>query len=92
MDFIEYLNQNYLLLVPALWILGFAIKQTPFIPDWLIIWIILLVSIVFGTIAFGFSFEGLINGVVAAGVAVLGHQMLKQTLNGNDTKSKKNNL
>lgn len=90
MNFVEYLNQNYLMLVPALWVLGFAIKQTPFIPNWLIIWILLIVSIIFGTIAFGFSYEGLINGVVAAGVAVLGHQMLKQTLNGNG-KRKKNN-
>ncbi len=88
MNFVEYLNQNYLMLVPALWVLGFAIKQTPFIPDWLIIWIVLIVSVIFGTIAFGFSFEGLINGVVAAGVAVLGHQMLKQTLSGNGIRKK----
>lgn len=80
MDFIEYLNQNYLMLVPALWILGFALKQTPVIPNWLIIWVILFVSITFGSIAFGFSTEGIINGVIAAGVAVLGHQIFKQTI------------
>ena len=86
MDLIEYLNHNYLMLVPALWVVGIAIKQTPFIPNWLIIWILLAISIIFGTIAFGFSYEGLINGVVAAGVAVLGHQIVKQTLNGNNKK------
>jgi len=86
LDLIEYLNHNYLMLVPALWVVGIAIKQTPFIPNWLIIWILLAISIIFGTIAFGFSYEGLINGVVAAGVAVLGHQIVKQTLNGNNKK------
>lgn len=82
MNLIEYLNHNYLILVPALWVLGVAIKQTPFIPNWHIIWILLVISIIFGTIAFGFSYEGLINGVVTAGVAVLGHQLIKQILNG----------
>jgi len=86
LDLIEYLNHNYLMLVPALWVVGIAIKQTPFIPNWLIIWILLAISIIFFTIAFGFSYEGLINGVVAAGVAVLGHQIVKQTLNGNNKK------
>ncbi|MGN7398983.1 phage holin family protein [Cytobacillus praedii] len=79
LDLLSYLNQNYLMLVPALWVLGFALKQTPAIPNWMIIWVILLVSILIGSLAFGFSFIGLINGIIAAGVAVLGHQMLKQT-------------
>lgn len=88
MDLLSYLNQNYLTLVPALWVLGFALKQTPFIPNWMIIWIILLVSIVVGNFAFGFSFIGLVNGIVAAGVAVLGHQMFKQTFFSTNGKKK----
>ncbi|MFE8695039.1 phage holin family protein [Cytobacillus sp. FJAT-53684] len=90
MDLLAYLNENYLMLVPALWVLGFALKQTPIIPDWMIIWIILLVSVIVGSIAFGLSFTGVINGIVAAGVAVLGHQMLKQTFLGKEGKKKKN--
>lgn len=89
MDLLSYLNQNYLMLVPALWVLGFALKQTPAIPDWSIIWVILFVSILIGSLAFGFSFSGLINGIIAAGVAVLGHQMLKQTFLSKDVKKNK---
>ncbi|KAB2337679.1 hypothetical protein F7731_08790 [Cytobacillus depressus] len=85
MNLIDYLNQNYMMLVPALWVLGFALKHTPAIPDWMIIWILLFVSITIGSIAFGFSIEGLVNGITAAGVAVLGHQMFKQTLLGNNS-------
>lgn len=77
------------MLVPALWVLGFALKQTPAIPDWSIIWVILFVSILIGSLAFGFSFSGLINGIIAAGVAVLGHQMLKQTFLSKDVKKNK---
>lgn len=80
MNLIDLLNQNYVFLVPALWVLGFALKQTPSIPDWLIIWIISGVSIIIGSIAFGLSITGIVNGITAAGVAVFGHQMYKQTI------------
>nr|WP_077211660.1 phage holin family protein [Bacillus dakarensis] len=80
MELIDFLNQNYYMLVPALWVIGYALKQTPRIPDWTIIWFLLAISVIFGTITFGFSGEGIINGVIAAGVAVLGHQMFKQTV------------
>lgn len=82
MDLLQFLNENYYMLVPALWVLGYALKQTPQIPDWSIIWILLLFSVLFGTFAFGFSVQGMINGIIAAGVAVLGHQMVKQTYGG----------
>lgn len=79
MELVSFLNENYYMLVPALWVLGFALKRTPNIPNWSIIWILLAFSLIFGTIAFGFSITGIINGIIAAGVAVLGHQMIKQT-------------
>lgn len=83
---IEYLNRNYYLLVPALWVIGFALKQTPKIPDWSILWILLLAAIGFGTFAFGISYEGILNGILAAGIAVLGHQMFKQTMGSRKEK------
>lgn len=83
----QMLNDNYLTLVPALWVIGYALKQTPKVPDWSILWIILILSISIGILAFGFSYDGLINGIIASGVAVLGHQMIKQTTEA--TKKKK---
>ncbi|UII57671.1 phage holin family protein [Cytobacillus spongiae] len=80
MNLIDFLNENYIMLVPALWVLGFALKQTPKVPDWSIIWILFLAAIILGNLAFGFSSTGIINGIIAAGVAVLGHQMFKQTI------------
>jgi len=89
LELIEFLNQNYYMLVPALWVIGYALKQTPRVPDWAIIWVLLGISIVIGTITFGFSGEGIINGVIAAGVAVLGHQMFKQTTGAKSSRNKK---
>jgi hypothetical protein len=79
LNLLDFLNENYYMLVPALWVIGYALKQTPRIPDWSIIWILLAISVGFGTYAFGFSITGIINGIIAAGVAVLGHQMYRQT-------------
>lgn len=80
MDLASFLNENYYMLVPALWVLGFALKRTPSVPNWSIVWVLLGFSIVFGVIAWGFSYTGIINAIIAAGIAVLGHQMVKQSI------------
>jgi len=76
----SFLLDHYYILVPVLWIIGYALKQTPIIPNWSIIWILLLASIVLATFAYGFSFEAVTNGIIAAGVSVFGHQLVKQTV------------
>ncbi|MEW9108725.1 phage holin family protein [Cytobacillus gottheilii] len=82
MDLLTFLNQKYVMLIPALWVIGAALKNTPIIPDWTIIWILFLCSITIGSLAHGFTYESVVNGIIAAGIAVFGHQMLKQTLEG----------
>lgn len=86
MELLDFLNQNYYMLVPALWVIGYALKQTPKIPDWTIVWILLGISVGLGAFAYGFSIEALTNGIIAAGVAVLGHQMFKQTVSSRKVK------
>ncbi|AGK53281.1 hypothetical protein B1NLA3E_07595 [Bacillus sp. 1NLA3E] len=81
MDLLQFLNENYFMLIPVLWVLGFALKQTPHVPNWSIIWILTVVSLVFGCVSFGFTYEAIMNSIVAAGVAVYGHQLFKQTKN-----------
>ncbi len=79
MDLLEFLNENYYMLVPVLWVIGYFLKTTPTIPDWAIGWILLGVSLAGGTFFYGFTAEALYNGVIAAWVAVFGHQLYKQT-------------
>jgi hypothetical protein len=67
------------ILVPALWVLGFALKKTPHIPDWLIIWILLVVSVAASSFVLGFDFNGIANGFICTGAAVTTHQSIKQT-------------
>jgi hypothetical protein len=85
---LTFLNENYYMLAPALWVIGFALKHTPKIPDWTIIWILLALSVGIGVFAYGFSLDVIMNGIIAAGVAVLGHQMFKQTVGARNVKRK----
>lgn len=80
MDLLSLLNENYLFLVPALWAIGFALKKTPKVPDWAIIWVLFLLSELGAVLKYGLNAESLVSGIVAAGVAVFGHQLIKQTI------------
>lgn len=79
MDFINYIAENSLILVPVLWIIGTFLKKIPRIPDWVIPWVLVGCGIsgAIGTI--GMSADAVIQGVLVAGASVLGHQLYKQT-------------
>lgn len=79
MNFLDFLDTNYFIMIPALWIIGFGLKHTPKVPNWSIIWFLSAISLGISFLAFGFSLEAVINGIVAAGISVYGHQILKQT-------------
>jgi hypothetical protein len=68
-------------LVPALLIIGSILKQTPKFPDWLIVWALFALGVLSGGVVLGFNFEGIVNGVIAAGLAISSHQAFKQTNN-----------
>lgn len=74
----EFLIEKALILVPVLWVIGAILKNTPAIKDWLIPYILLICGIVGGLVLVGFNADGVVQGIVASGVAVLGHQLLKQ--------------
>ncbi len=68
------------MLIPALWVLGYALKRTPKVPDWSIIWIITIVSLGIASFSFGLTINAIVNGIIAAGISVYGHQLVKQSL------------
>jgi len=74
------LNPTLGLVFPALMVLGYVLKQTPHFPDWLIIWVLLIVGMISGVIAIGLNVDGVANGIIAAGMAITSHQAWKQTI------------
>ena len=74
----SFLVEKALILVPALWVIGAIIKRTPKIPDWTIPYILLAFGIAGGLVVVSLDVAGAIQGILAAGLAVLGHQLVKK--------------
>lgn len=78
MDFLTYIVDKALVLIPALNIIGMILKNIEKIPDKYIP-LILLVFGVAGTLAMsGLSADSIIQGVLVTGAAVYGNQLVKQ--------------
>ena len=78
MDFVEYVIEQALVLIPALYVLGMIIKHTQFIKDKYIPVILLAVGIVGAIALLGVTVEAVIQGILVTGVAVFTNQLIKQ--------------
>lgn len=80
-----YLMENCAIVVPVLWCIGAALKRTPKVADWLIPYLLGVAGIAFCLIIAlttgGSAVEGIMQGVITAGVAVYGNQLVKQATN-----------
>ncbi|MCA1030467.1 hypothetical protein LCL95_05365 [Bacillus timonensis] len=74
------IHPQLMIVVPALMVLGFALKRTPRIEDWMIIWILLIGGIIASVFKLGLTVNGIANGIIAAGAAITTHQAFKQTI------------
>ena len=79
MEVLEYIISEALIIIPVLWVLGTFLKKTPKIQDWTIPWVLLAVGIPAALGIIGPTVDAAIQGVLVAGAAVLGHQLVKQT-------------
>jgi hypothetical protein len=73
------IHPQLVLVVPALIVLGFALKHTPKVQDWMIIWILLFAGSLASIIKLGLTVNGIANGIIAAGAAITTHQFIKQS-------------
>jgi NhaP-type Na+/H+ or K+/H+ antiporter len=83
------IHPQLMIVVPALLILGYALKRTPKIQNWMIIWILMFAGIIASIFQLGLSVNGVANGMIAAGSAITCHQFAKQSVK-NNRKNKKN--
>lgn len=79
MDILTFIQDNIVILVPVLWILGTFLKKTPTIPDWTIPWILVVIGIILSILLLGISATAVIQGILVAGGAVLTQNLIKQT-------------
>ena len=79
MDILTFIQDNIVVLVPVLWILGTFLKKTPQIADWIIPWILVAIGVVLSISLLGISSNAVIQGILVAGGAVLTQNLIKQT-------------
>ncbi|MFD3258218.1 phage holin family protein [Paenibacillus lentus] len=80
----ELINPRLLVVVAACWVLGYAFKQTPRVPDWSIVYTVVVLAVVFAVGLLGWSVETVIQGILAGAFAVFGHQAVKQAKKGGE--------
>lgn len=82
MDFLgilqEYVLEQALIVAVALWVLGALLKKSS-VNDKYIIWVLLVVGIGLVIGLLGFNVDAVIQGILVTGLAILGHQVVKQT-------------
>lgn len=78
MEWISYVTENALVLIPALLVLGQIFKTVKVIPDRFIPLLLLPAGIVGAGLLMGWTIEAVIQGILVTGTAVYGNQLVKQ--------------
>ena len=78
MEFVKYIIENALILVPALYIVGLIIKGTEKISDRFIPVILLVFGVVGAIALLGFNINAVIQGILVTGATVYTNQLFKQ--------------
>ena len=76
----DYILDNALILIPAIYVIGAILKGTELIKDRYIPVILLPIGVILAMLLVGFNVNGFIQGVLVTGVAVYANQLVKQAL------------
>lgn len=82
MEFVKFIIENALILVPALYVIGLIIKGTEKIGDKYIPVILLIFGVAGAVALLGFNINAIIQGILVTGAAVYANQLLKQINKG----------
>ncbi|WP_106769075.1 phage holin family protein [Paenibacillus faecalis] len=78
----ELIDPRLFLVVAVCWVIGYILKRTPRVPDWSIVYIVVLFAVIFAVGLIGWSTEAIIQGILTGAFAVFGHQAVKQAREG----------
>ncbi|MCR1953170.1 phage holin family protein [Clostridium sp. DSM 100503] len=78
MEILEYIIENALILIPALYVIGLIIKGTEKVLDKYIPVILLVFGIIGAIALLGFNINSIIQGILVTGVTVYANQLIKQ--------------
>ena len=79
MDFMNYIAENALVLIPVIYIIGMFLKRLEGVSDKYIPFVLMFVSIAFSIAMLGLNVDSIIQGILIAGATVLSNQLIKQS-------------
>jgi len=68
----DLVNGKLVVVIPVLWYLATALKDTPFVKKWIIPWIISILGIVMCVLIVGFDIQSIMQGILCSGIALFG--------------------
>lgn len=74
----QYIKPEMLIVIPALLFLGWMMKETPHIPDWLIPYLNTVFGIIAGISITSSVIDGTIQGILVSAMSVLIFNLYKQ--------------
>ncbi|MBO7743933.1 phage holin family protein [Paenibacillus sp. MWE-103] len=78
----ELIDPSLYILLAACWVLGYALKRTPHVPDWSIVYMLTVFAVVVSLFMLGFNVKSVLQGILTGAFSVYGHQLFKQARKG----------
>lgn len=78
MELLNYVTENALIIIPALYIIGAMLKGTERVQDKFIPIILLPIGVAFCISIIGFNTQAIIQGILVTGASVYADQVIKQ--------------
>ena len=79
MEFLNYISDNALVLIPVIYIVGMFLKGLEGVSDKYIPFVLMFVSIAFSVAMLGLNVDSIIQGILISGATVLSNQLIKQS-------------
>ena len=79
MEFLNYISDNALVLIPVIYIVGMFLKGLEGVSDKYIPFVLMFISIAFSVAMLGLNVDSIIQGILIAGATVLSNQLIKQS-------------
>ncbi len=80
MDLTLYIRPDAFILVPAIYVLGLFLRQTPQVPVWSYVWIKLTFAVIACLLYYGFIIQAVVQGILVTGAAVISREILQNTM------------
>lgn len=74
----EMIDPKLLMVVAACWVIGYILKLTPKVPNWSIVYIVVVFAVLSAIGIMGWGVEAIVQGILTGAFAVFGHQAMKQ--------------